>query len=389
MRVMFLSTPYPTHFTPVLPLAWALQSAGHDVLVAAQPDVTTFCTSVGLRTAVVGDPFRGLDLLLSRMPEGTRVIEVLGTPTPENEGMAGGDFWSNHARYHLAGFMRIAKTWKPDLLISEQMEYAGRIVAAAIGATSVTHRWGVDALSRPAEARSRRLMIGDCKRYGLDEFPQPDLVVDPCPPSLLHPDSDPGAPIRHVSFNGTGRAPEWLLRPTTLRKRVSVCVGTHTLVLNGLRLVRSIVDSFAELPDVEAIVTIDRDYHERLGPVADNVKVLAPTPINAFLDTCDLVLNHGGANTMMTATGWGIPQVVLPQLADQFAIARRLVAAGAAIAVETAEEQNDPATVRAAVRTVLDDPSYLAAALALKDEMDAMPSPTAVVRDLEELVAAH
>lgn len=39
MRVLMMSTPAPTHFTPLVSLAWALRGTGHEVVVAGQPDV--------------------------------------------------------------------------------------------------------------------------------------------------------------------------------------------------------------------------------------------------------------------------------------------------------------------------------------------------------------
>ncbi|MFD0475903.1 hypothetical protein ACFQ0B_52570 [Nonomuraea thailandensis] len=41
MRVMFTVFPAPAHFLPVVPYAWALQAAGHQVCVAAPPGIAT------------------------------------------------------------------------------------------------------------------------------------------------------------------------------------------------------------------------------------------------------------------------------------------------------------------------------------------------------------
>ncbi|GAA3035986.1 hypothetical protein GCM10020000_11910 [Streptomyces olivoverticillatus] len=39
MRVLIIPSPVTTHFMPMIPLAWALRAAGHELLVAGQPDV--------------------------------------------------------------------------------------------------------------------------------------------------------------------------------------------------------------------------------------------------------------------------------------------------------------------------------------------------------------
>jgi UDP:flavonoid glycosyltransferase YjiC (YdhE family) len=48
MRVLILCTPVPTHFMPLVPMVWALRSAGHDVLVARRPDVMATVPAAGL-----------------------------------------------------------------------------------------------------------------------------------------------------------------------------------------------------------------------------------------------------------------------------------------------------------------------------------------------------
>ncbi|GAA2457867.1 DUF1205 domain-containing protein [Streptomyces mauvecolor] len=387
MRVLMLSTPFPTHFTPMVPLAWALMGAGHEVKVAAQPDVTDAARAAGIPAADIGDRFHGLDVLQRHLPEGVRPLEMMG-PTPPEKMAGATKLWETHARYLLSSYLDFARAWKPDLIVSEQMELAGQIVAAALGVPSVQHRWGVDPLSGPSRASARNFLHGAAERLGLDGLPDPDLLLDPCPPALRHPSAAPGAPVGYVPFNGAGTAPEWLRGPAPEGvRRVVVCLGRQTLVLNGTGLYRSIIAAFDGLAGVEAVVTAGAAFHEGFGQLPDNVRVVEPVPLNMILRDCDAVVHHGGANTTLTSCAFGLPQIVLPQIVDQFASAELLAAAGAARVLGEAAPQNDPNQVREAIRDVLEDARYLKCAQELRADMEEMPSPARVVEDLERLAA--
>ncbi|HZN74657.1 MAG TPA: glycosyl transferase family 28, partial [Micromonosporaceae bacterium] len=39
MRVLFTTFAWPSHYFPMVPLAWALQAAGHEVRMTSQPEL--------------------------------------------------------------------------------------------------------------------------------------------------------------------------------------------------------------------------------------------------------------------------------------------------------------------------------------------------------------
>ncbi|SDW70465.1 glycosyltransferase [Amycolatopsis xylanica] len=381
MRVLMLSTPFPSHFVPLVPLAWALRAAGHEVVVAAQPDVTDVAHSAGLCTAMLGDRFHGLDVVLDVLPEGSRLIHLLGKPAPEQVNLS---FWQVHASYLLPRYLEFARAWRPDLVVSEQMEFAGPIVAAALGVPSIQHRWGVDAMSDWAREDCARSMRRICLRLGLDGFPGPSVLLDPCAPELQVPGIAPARPIRHVPFNGPGERPGWL-GDRTADRRLCVTLGGQTLALNGVPLFRTIIEAAGALPEVETVVTADPAYWAAIGPVPRSVRLVPPTPLHLFLSTCDAVLHHGAANTTMTVSAAGLAQLVLPQMQDEFTAADRVAGAGMGLVIDTADGQDDPATVHAALEKLLADPRYGTAAAGIARGMAAMPSPAAVAAELATL----
>jgi len=65
--------------------------------------------------------------------------------------------------------------------------------------------------------------------------------------------------------------------------------------------------------------------------------------------------SHGGSGTLLGALAHGIPQLCLPQAADQFRYAQACAAAGAGIALIGADATTD--RIEAALRRLLDAPT--------------------------------
>jgi UDP:flavonoid glycosyltransferase YjiC (YdhE family) len=89
---------------------------------------------------------------------------------------------------------------------------------------------------------------------------------------------------------------------------------------------------------------------------------------------------------VLSALEVGLPQLLLPQGADQFFNAEILTTAGAARALANDAEQ--PGAIGEAVQALLDDAPERQAAARLRDEIEAMPSPADVVPALVQLAGA-
>ncbi|MCM2414276.1 nucleotide disphospho-sugar-binding domain-containing protein [Streptomyces sp. RKAG290] len=392
MRVLMMTTPVSTHLTPLVPLAWALRAAGHEVLVAGRSDVQEAARSAGLNSVEIGGPLN-IDAMLRQRIGGVRPLEAWGRP-PFDQLSNFGRLWMSQTVEVLPDYLAFARSFHPDLIVSEPLEYISLIVGADLGVPVVQQRWGVDPLSGPALENGRTWFKDAYERLGLSDLPRPAVILDPCPPSLQLPGIEPGTPMRYVPFNGNGQLPQWLREEWRAReeqargttRRVAVSLGGRTLAYNGVPLMRHILSAFEGLPGTEAVVTVEEEFREAVGPVPAGVRLIDPVPLHLLLDSCAAVVHHGGSGTAMTATSFGLPQLVLPQLADQFWHGDRLAEAGAAICLDDAARQNDPAELTAALETLLAGPGYAKAAGELRQEMGAMPTPAAVVTDLENLV---
>ncbi|GLZ01786.1 nucleotide disphospho-sugar-binding domain-containing protein [Actinoplanes sp. NBRC 103695] len=131
--------------------------------------------------------------------------------------------------------------------------------------------------------------------------------------------------------------------------------------------------------DVNVVVaphqTDDLDM-SRLDP--ELVLVAGFVPMADLLRSADLVVSAGGAGTVLSTLGAGLPSVLLPFGLDKPMNAERAAATGAALVV------TDPDAIGEAVAKVLGDEAYPAAAGRMADEISAIDSPARVVDILTE-----
>ncbi|MCE7082454.1 nucleotide disphospho-sugar-binding domain-containing protein [Streptomyces sp. ST2-7A] len=385
MRVLMISSPVPTHFTPMIPLAWALRAAGHEVTVLSQPDVMGAAGTAGLVGVSYGGRFDHVESTLRSLAPGQRPLAAWGRVTPESL-TSMSPTWVAQTEEVLPQYLTFTRAYAPHLIVADPMEAKGVIVGGLLDIPVVLHRWGVDPVSAAVRVAAWRSLEHLLRPMGLEDLPEPAVIVDPCPPSLQLPGAAPGLPIRAMPFNGSGAVPTEFVTGTAASapgRRVAVCLGTSTLALHGVPLMRAILRSFAGLAGVEAVATVDSAFREAIGRVPANVRLVDPVPLQLLLATCSAIVHHGGAGTTMTAIAAGRPQLVLPQMADQFAHGDRVVDAGAGICLDDAAAQEDASEVRAALSRLSSEAAHRSAAHRLRQEADGMPVPQRVVSTLE------
>ncbi|MET9365457.1 glycosyltransferase [Streptomyces sp. NPDC006632] len=381
MRALIIATPVDTHFLPLLPLVRALTGAGHEVLVAGQPDVTGPAAAAGLATATFGEAFHYMDLRRGRRPEGLRPIEVVGRP-PAQQIDGAAQMWRNHAPYFLYDYLDLAREWRADLVISDHMEFAGPIVAEVLGVPSVWHRWGVAPTSAFMLGLTRMWLGPLCERLGLGSVPEPDLILDPAPTSLGSADAPPARPIRPEPHTGGGTPWTYTAAPG---RRVAVALGGYTLDLDGAPLLRRVLDALSAAGGVEAVVHAAPEHRAAIGALPEGMTYTGESAPGLLFPGADLVVHHGGPGSTLAAAALGIPQLVLPQLDETFLAGDKVAAAGAAITLDSAERQNSEPELAAAIGRLLTEPAFRAAAERLRDEVRAMPSAADTVPLLEQL----
>jgi UDP:flavonoid glycosyltransferase YjiC (YdhE family) len=111
---------------------------------------------------------------------------------------------------------------------------------------------------------------------------------------------------------------------------------------------------------------------------------VGPVPLHMLLPTCALVVNQGGAGTVMTAAASGVPQLIAPRLPDQVLNAEQISGRGAGLRLAG----TDPDEVLDAVRRILESPALRCAAAEVGQESAAQPAVGTALEALREAVVA-
>ena len=383
MRILFSSLPSHGHTYPLIPLALAASDAGHEVLFATGESFHRSLEAFGLDAVVAGMPIfeafaeaNGGSLDRAAMTEQRRnelVAKVFGTVLP---------------RVFARDLAPVLARIGPDLVVHEAGNPGAFIAAKRAGIPGICHGFGRVAPSG-ADDSMRDALVAVAREFGV-EFPTGfargggDPYLDIYPASMqgeVFLETVPRIPLRPVPVSEPGNVPAVVTGRDQGRPLVYLTLGT---AFGAIPVLRQAIEGLAAL-DTDVLVaagpTIDV---AALGEVPDNVKVEAWVPQAEVLPHVDLVVHHGGSGTTLGALANGLPQLILPQGADQFSNAEAVSMAGAGTQLLAADLAADAITIRA--KHLLTDEAARAAAQAVAAEIAAMPSPAATVEVLTGLV---
>jgi UDP:flavonoid glycosyltransferase YjiC (YdhE family) len=378
MKALFTVQPAVGHLHPLVPVALALEEAGHEV---------AFCSSASFRADVEAFGFphlvAGLDWATSDRATWTHFPPMPSPHDPAFPEFVVTVFADVTTRAMVPDVLAIAQEWRPDLIVREVMEWSGCLVGelldvphASIGGNAYS---GVDSPDISYFPGNRLFAAEPYARHRA-EFglpPDPDMV-DPF--RYLHLCSTPkrwdrpGLPapanthyVRHVSVARPGEVlPEWAQslgdRPTVYAALGTIAhamPGIFELILEALRS-----------EDVNLVLAVGQDPAV-FGPQPANVHVERYVPQTQLLPQCDVFISHGGFNSVKESLSCGVPLVVLPIMSDEPYSAERCEALGVGRAIAPANRTAD--AVRDAVRAVLGDSRYRERAEAFRADMDALP----------------
>jgi UDP:flavonoid glycosyltransferase YjiC (YdhE family) len=232
----------------------------------------------------------------------------------------------------------------------------------------VVHGWGVPEVgvaARRAGIPSLWHGFGRMVPEGIGfERPSGGAHLDICPPSLQ--DKDFLATAERIALRPVPFAEPGDLRGPLIYLTLGTAFGTPEVLTTA-------IEGLAALGTHVVVAT----GGVPLGPQPAHVTARAWVPQAATIAQADLVVHHGGSGTMLGALAEGVPQLVLPQGADQFANAEALVAADAGLRLLPDELTADAVTEQARKSSSCRD-----AARAIAAEIAAMPSPDEVAREL-------
>ncbi|WP_030763550.1 nucleotide disphospho-sugar-binding domain-containing protein [Streptomyces griseus] len=443
MRVLFTVWPATAHLYPIVPLAWALQSAGHDVRVAAHPALVPAVTAVGLTPVRIGDPAtapapRAANRPLSPETE-ARLDRLTGRLALDPTGQYA---WGAFRRFmipclrdfHPAGaspadpmpavddLVAHARAWRPDLMIWDPCWPSAAVAARVAGAAHARFLWGLDYFAWTTETLAARPdttpeenPLADAvrpvaERHGVDvddELLHGQWTIDPIPPPMRLPTRTVRTvPVRWIPFTGASPLPDWLRTPPE-RPRVALTLGVSVrkFFKDGTDRVGALLDAVDGL-DADVVATLDDEQLQDLPPLPPNVRTVDYVPLGQLLPTTSAVIHHGGIGTFAAAAALGVPQLVDDEESEFIVVddhgtrttfrerhmdapptSAYVAARGAGLPLD--RHTQSTAEMRHRIRRVLEDDSFRTGAAALHQDLLAMPGPHDIVPVLERLTARH
>jgi len=401
-RFLFTSNAGYGHIHPLIPLALALKEAGHTVAFAMSPSRQHLIEAAGftffpLVTSFLTDPeYQQLKSQLKTMPLDLE-HELFAYPRL---------FCGIASRLRVPKLVEIAQEWQPDMFIREAGEY-GVVVAAEY--LNLPHAVVACAASLKGQAIFEREIAAQLdpirQQWGLP--PDPDLTalyrylqLSYSPPTFSKEEvgyaglqgSVPPTThfIRPQFFDQSNNEslPAWMgqlpKQPT-----VYVTLGTEVNSEPDLypRVLQTIIAGLRDAP-LNLIVTLGRDKDPAdFGPQPANIHIERYIPQSLLLPYCQLIVQHGGSNSLLAALNIGLPMVIVPLIADQFFNAN--VVHKLQLGQVLQLEQLTPDSIRAKVEEVLANPLYRQNILRLQTEMHALPDQQQAVELVEQVARSE
>jgi UDP:flavonoid glycosyltransferase YjiC (YdhE family) len=371
MRVLVTTFPGYGHFHPVAPLALALRRGGHDVRVATHASFGRWVEACGLTVLPAGrseDEMVAETAAFGAEERSVRLFTTISVPAFASDVLAA------------------CERWRPDLVVSEEGEHAGPLIASMLGVPSATHSWPAPA--RPPEERAARTkaLEGVWREYGQRGLPRlyGEHYLDCCPPAL-QTDAvetiDGVVAVRPTLFDGPPvTPPRWL--EDVVPPVVFVTLGTVSIFARS-EVLCLIVD--AVLAEAGTVIATTGPHPDDVIPAHPKLRCARYLPLSTILPVTDLVISHGGASTTVACLLEGVPHLVVPQGAPS---QRRAAASVAAMGIGDALDQEhlDGKKLASAATRLLKDRTIRDRINTLRATFDALPDPEEVARTLERLV---
>jgi UDP:flavonoid glycosyltransferase YjiC (YdhE family) len=383
MRVIFASLPTYGHTYPLLPLAVAAVRAGHHVVFATAEVFLPAVGKAGLDGAPVG-------ISLHEAFEAAFVAETRQRGEISQDELApviAAVFGDVMPRRCVADLGPLFERERPDLVIYEAGNLGAGLAARLAGIPAVCHTVG-RVSPGPLSDAIRRTVLGYATELGVEGAGLVALgnpVIDICPMSAQRAEfvvATRRTPLRPVGWSEPGAAPVGSFLPVDRdRRMIYLTLGT---AMGTIPVLRAAIAGLAPLDADVLVATGPTIQVGEIGAVPANVRVEQWVPQAQLLAHVELVVHHGGSGTTLGAFGAGLPQLLLPQGADQFTNADLVSDLG--VGEGLVGEQVSADSIAEGARRLLGDSSVRVAAQRLAVEVAAMPAPAEVAAQLSALV---
>lgn len=187
----------------------------------------------------------------------------------------------------------------------------------------------------------------------------------------------PSRPARSTEWD----PPSWWSQIVSPDRPV-VLVTQGTLATNNDELLRPTINGLADEDVLVVAVTGGPDPAE-LGPLPANTRVERFLPFDRLLPLIDIYVTNGGFGGVQLALSHGVPIVAAGKTEDKAEVSARVAHCG--VGIDLCTQRPKARHVRAAVRRVLAEPRFTAAARRVQAEINASGREDHAAELLEQL----
>lgn len=372
MNVLFVSSPGLGHLFPLIQLAWAFRTNGHDVMMATAEHASR-AAACGLDVVDVAPDFNAVAVFEQVAKDNPDFMATVATRPAVNLEEWGVQIAAVN-RPLIDGLIALTDEWKPDLVVYEQGATAGLVAAARAGVRAVQRNHGALQTRGMHDAIAAFLTDLLEKHDIASPLPKPDVTIESFPPSMLIDREPEGWFMRWVPCGGGAVLNGWRPPPGD-RPLVAVTMGTIELQAFGLGAVQAILAAAAQVRADFVLALGDIDI-AALGELPPNVRSVGWAPLDRLLRRCAAVVHHGAGGTMMTAIEAGTPQLLAPDPRDMFQHSGREAVRKLGIGLVSTADQVSPGLLTA----LIEDERLAKKTAEVRDEMLSLPSPAETVR---------
>jgi UDP:flavonoid glycosyltransferase YjiC (YdhE family) len=395
-RILITVPPLTGHVNPTVSLGVELSARGHEVAWAGLPGVVDELLPSGARLVpVVGD--LNQSTLDDMQEQGTGLRGAVALK------FLWEGFLIPYARSTASALSGVVEDFEPDVLVVDQQDVGGAVVARRTGIPWVTSATTSAELADPLAALPkvdewvRSQLVALQLDHGLSPSQaalgdlrfSDQLVIAFTTEALVGPVSGravaSASVIRFVGPSVLGREDttpfpwEWLQAPGST---VLVSLGTVNAAI-GSRFFATVVEALRG-SRVRAVLVAPPELVPSAA-AADNLLVLPRVPQLAVLEHMDAVVSHAGHNTVCESLARGLPLVLAPIRDDQPIVADQVVRAGAGLRVKFGRVSPDK--LADALHRVLTEPGFREAAESIRDSFVRAGGPRAAADAVEQLLS--
>lgn len=387
-KFLFVVPPFFGHISPTLSIGASLIAKGHEVKwLGITPLAASHVPEGGAYIYPESDLLEyqeELQKILKRQDDGP------ACSGPEVMKLALEETYVPIARIMMKGLGNFVEAWQPDVIVNDCITFAGALCAHIKGIPCVTTTpvppdvMGDTANSAPKIFEWQQNLVKSLQEefgvYG------EDIVIHSRKLNLVFTSQEFAGlqdPMPHMKFVGPvkGRpnpvAFDWERLEKATTPKVFVSLGTLLVDIRAA-FFQKLIDAFADAP-LTIVAATNPDIFEKWP---DNFIVSGFVPQAELMPKMDVVICHGGFNTVNDTFINGLPMLITPIAYDHFHTAKLIENAGCGLKIRYKRLRIED--LKQTIFELLENPQYRNAALRIKDTFIAAGGNDKAVELLEE-----